>query len=346
MAVKIALCASMLLMVGCELTKPAAIGGDTQIIVFCDSAQWQLSRETLAAIFERTIKTPQPETEFYLQRVDISLFDVYKKYKNLMFIGNLSSDKEVSATVRSMLNTDARQAVQEGHVVFSRNDEWARGQLVLVLVSPDPATMNTRLQNGAEEMFQLVDEHCLASLSQFLYSTSAPLEDKSLPQSLRTKYGWSLRVHPDFELISEVPDSHYVRFHSNSQIQSLQRWISIHWTSLDSTQDPESILTTEWMHRTRSWIGGRFVDPVQTVPMYDRIRPADFAGRNALRYDGVWKTVSIQHAFGGAFRSYGFFDASRRSVFFIDLAVFFPEETNKLKYLRELDAIARTFTTD
>lgn len=338
--------ASLLVSCGGGIYKPAAIGGDDQIIVFSDSANWSQCKESLQIVFERTTITPQPETDFYLQHEPISVFDNYKKYKYIIMIGTLDSKEPVSQTVRSMLKDEAVKAVESGeYFIFTRKDEWSVGQVIMVLTSNTVQDVNRFIQSNSDQLFEIFDIHKTKLMADFLYGTSAPLEDKALQKELYRKYHWSMRIHPDYKPVEEKPDSHYVRFHASSMYTSLQRWLSVYWVPLDSQAIPDSFLTKTWIVRTRNKIGTWFLDPVITTPSFDVFYRTDFGPYPAMVYKGIWKTVNRQDAFGGPFRSYTFYDEQARRIYFIDQAVFFPDEIKKIKFLRELDVISKTFTT-
>ena len=336
-----------ILIVGCgKIRKSASIGGDDQIIVFADSANWSQSKESLQIVFEKTFITPQNETDFYLQHAPIEVFDIYKKYKYIIMIGTLDSKEPVSQTVQSMLSEDAAKSVASGeYFIFTRKDEWSVGQVIIVLTSNTIQDINRFVQANGDQLFEIFDTHKTDLMADFLYGTSAPLEDKSLQSDLYKKYQWSMRIHPDYKIVEEKPDSNYVRFHASSFYKSLQRWLSVYWVPLDAQAVPDSFLTKKWMIETRNKIGSWFVDPVKTSPSFDSFYKTEISGLAALAYTGIWKTTDMKNAFGGPFRSYAFYDSLSRRIYFIDQALFFPEEIKKLKFLRELDVITRTFTT-
>lgn len=334
-----------IVMAGCERRKSSAIGGDDQIIIIADSANWELGKDLLKKVFERTYFTPQPETDFYIQKVPISLFDTYKTYKNVVMIGTLDSDQPVSNAVKAMLSEDAARAVETGqYFVFTRNDEWALNQRLMILTSPSMADLNLALQDNADMVYQVFDQHKNELVYDFIYKTAAPLENKELQNELFKKYGWYMRIHPDFKLIEDKEDSNYVRFHSRSYGKALQRWISLYWVPVNDSLEAAQTLTKSWMISTREKIGLWFFEPVMSDSGYDTVRSTMFNHYNALEYTGIWKTVDIKNAFGGAFKSIGFYDDSAKKIFFIDEAVFFPENNQKLKYMRELDVITHTFS--
>jgi hypothetical protein len=325
----------------CESQKPAAIGGDNEIVVFADSANWSVMEETVRSVFERTFRTPQIESEFHVKRIPLSVFRSYKLHKFILFIGTLEGTDDVSENVRNMLGESAVAAVWAGtHYLFTRDDEWSRGQKLMILTSNDITDLRQKVLTDAEKIFTVADAHKTRLVSEFMYRTAAPIEDKALQNDLFRKYGWFLRIHPDFKLMEQNEDSNYVRFHSLSHHSSLQKWISVNW--MDSASDSQ--LTTEWLKACRVRLGRWFIDPVVPIDDFDRFYVGDVNGRRALVYRGLWKTVSLQNAFGGAFRTYGFYEPEQKRLYVIDQAVFFPEQSNKLVYLREMDVITQTFS--
>ncbi len=332
--------AVLLVGLGCESHKPLAIGGDDEIVVFADSANWSHMEETVKAVFQRTFRTPQIESEFVVKHIPLSVFQTYKLHKFILFIGTLEGTDNVSETVRNMLGQSAASAVWAGeHFLFTRDDEWARGQKLMILVSNDVADLREKTLADAEKLFAIADAHKTQLVSDFMYRTAAPIEDKSLQNNLFQKYGWFIRMHPDFKLMEQNEDSNYVRFHSLSNHSSLQRWISIHWEPCLN----DSTLSTQWLKQQRIRLGRWFVDPVVPVDDFDQFYIGDVNGYRAIVYRGVWKTQSLQNAFGGAFRVYGFYEPQQKRLYAIDQAVFFPEQSSKLLRLREMDVITQTF---
>lgn len=325
----------------CESQKPVAIGADNEIIVFADSAEWIHMEETLRAAFERSFRTPQEEREFTLRRTPLSVLRTYEKHKLLLFLGTLDATGPVSQTVQGMLGESARQAVENGtHFVFTRDDEWARGQLLMILTATDIQDLRQQCIAESERLFLVADEHKTRIVSSFMYRTAAPLEDKMLQNEVFQKYGWFLRIHPDFKLVEQNEDSNYVRFHSHSRYSSLQRWITVHW--IDSPTD--TVLTHSFLKQQRNRMGHWFVDPVRSVDGFDQFYVGSLASYRALIHRGIWRSDAGQNAFGGAFRTYGFYEPTQQRIYLIDQAVFFPEEPNKLTHLRILDVISQTFS--
>ncbi len=339
--------ALLLVALSCERTKRVAIGGDDQVIVFADSLHWPALLFPLQNTFEKEFRVPQPEKEFYIQFVDLSNFDHYRNYKNIVLAGTLSHNGPVSRFIQDILSEDAIKVVRaREHFWFNKSNEWAYGQLLMIFASDSIADLADFIDRNDEEIFREALKHKNELVADFVFSTGKYFEKKNLPGYLMDNYRWTMKVHPDYRLMDEQPARGYVRFHSASMNKSLQRWISVHWMPLPGNVSPDSVITGTWMTETRNKIGSWFVDTVVTVPQYDRFERSAFAGYSAMQYNGVWRTpVSRKLPYGGAFRAFAFSDSVTSRIYFIDLAVFFPEEQKKLKNLRELEVIANTFST-
>lgn len=328
---------------GCESRKAGAIGGNEQIIVFADSSQWYICLPAMLSTFERTFRVPQPEQEFYIQLVPLSVFESYKHYKNIVFLGSLESQEPVALTVQGMLGSDVRPGVESGkYFLFVRDDEWSRGQKIMILTATSPPVLASTIEEHRDELFGIFEDHKTELMRQALFGQDNPLEDKALIVSLYEKYGWTMRLYPDFKLVDESSDGGYVRFHAFSRHSSMQKWISVWWTT---TTQPDTLMPPPVLSRLRNHIGSLFVDPTTTVPAYDHFEGTVFAGYPSTSYRGVWRTTTLDNAFGGAFRAYAFFDSTSHRFFMVDQSVFFPEDKKKLQFLRELDIITHTFTT-
>ncbi len=329
----------------CEKTKRVAIGGDDQIIVMADSLHWPALLFPLQTIFEKEYRVPTPEKEFYIQFVNLVNFDHYRNYKYVILAGTLTHKGPVSRFIGELLSDDAKEVVRsKEHFWFNKTDEWAYGQLMMILTSDSIVDLVDFINRNDDDIYERALEHKNRLVSDFIYTTGKYLEKKGLQKQLFEKYGWTMRIHPDYRLTDEQPEKGYVRFYAPSMNKSLQRWISVHWLPPAKDKSPDSVITEPWMTATRNKLGSWFVDTVVTVPMYDRYGRTEFAGYPALEYNGVWRTPSPVRPFGGAFRSFAFADSVTQRIYFIDLAVFFPEEQKKLKNLREQEIIARTFS--
>lgn len=337
---------TMLLAVSCEKSKRVAIGGDDQIIVMADSIHWPVLLYPLQEVFEREYRVPIPEKEFYLQFVNISNFDHYKNYKYIILAGTFRHQGPVSSFIAGLLSEEARKVIEnKEHFWFNKYDEWAYGQYLMILVSDSIYDLADLINRNSEELYAHAIRHKNKLVSDFIFSTGKYLEKKELPRRLYEQYGWSIRVHPDYRIGEQDSLRQYVRFYAPSMNKSLLRWISVHWMPVNPNKPIDSLITPDWMSETRNKLGRWFVDTTVTVPQYDRFEKTEFAGYSALRYDGVWRTPSPRMPYGGAFRAFAFTDSATQRIYFIDLAVFFPEEPKKIKNLREQEAIARTFST-
>jgi hypothetical protein len=326
--------------VACHHRRSSAIGGDDQIIVFADSSEWRSCGASLRAVLERIIRTPQPETEFYIQHEPMAVFNSYEKYKYIVLLGVLDSKGDVSRTIQGLLAADAEKAVRSGeYFYFIKENEWAEGQTVILLFSKDTSTMNQALYGRGGEIFQIVDTHKTELVSGLLYG-SVP-GNVNFDKEFFQKNGWQMRMLPDYKIVDTRPD--YVRWHTGAA--SSQRWISVYWKPCRSRREADSVITHRWMTDMRSLLGHWFADPEVTDTSFNAFYETCFNDIPVSVYQGLWKTPSLENAFGGPFRAYAFYDALSHRIFFMDTSVFCPEEDKKLKFLRELNVIVNSFTS-
>jgi len=341
---RIAICVLLLIQaVGCQPRKPLAIGGNDQIIVLSDSLEWNLCKDNLHDALERTYFTPQPESEFYLQRVSLSVFPIYEKYKFILMIARLGSDGEVSTMVNRMLTDSAKKGVQNGdYFVFTRRHEWAQDQLIMILVSDQLDRLNRFISDNSENLHEVLYTQQNHLVGSFLYEKEQSTETDSSTARLFEKYGWSMRLPAEYKLVDEKSD--YVRFHSRAFQSVLQQWICVHWLPTKGSETAQTTITQDWMRAQRDTLGAKFFEPVTDDTSYSYFSHTKHSGHSLLTYQGVWKTLDAKNPLGGAFRSYAFFEPTTKRIFFIDLSVFFPGEDKKLRYFSELEAIANTFS--
>ena len=320
---------------GCML-KPEAVGSDHEVVVVVSSRIWDRCEESVRAIFERTVATPQREPVFTLRVVGPEDFDFYRKFRNVLILTPLSGEDETASLVNSLLSGPARAQILSGEAyVFQKKDIWAREQTLTVLTGPDEATLADTLEMKGDEIYEFVaaalDEH----VKTWLYKKG---EQKQLGEKLYRKYGWTIRVPQGYWVDREDPDRHFVFLRKSVP----DRWLFVYWEEAESPD----LLTEEWCLGTRAEIGSTFYGGDAIVGEYTRVERTTFNGREAHRITGLWQndTPEAGYAAGGPFYCYGFHDSHTKRLYLVDGAVFAPG-MNKEPYLRQLDIIAHTFRT-
>lgn len=324
---------------GCEIPKGVAHGDENEIIVIADSTHWVHTQPALSGAFERKIFTPREESVFHLRRIPVEAFHAYRARKNIIMLGTLDSNEPVSQSVQGMLSTEVRAGVERGeYFVFTRENEWALGQTVMILVSTNEYDLAYYVRENRDALFSQFDEASDRHILRYLYDN---FEKTDLSEKLLEKYRWTIRVQQEYTMRVDSAEINYVRFHNPSLHRNVHRWISVRWFDADRAA-ADSLLNEQWVKAQRDTIGTLFADPVKNNPDYDVIQKEKFLNYDAIRYDGVWQTKDS--FFGGPFRSHVFFDEKTQRIYFIDTAVFFPKD-DKEPDLRKMGVIAKTFRT-
>jgi hypothetical protein len=217
---------------------------------------------------------------------------------------------------------------------FPINNEWAKGQLMVVLVAKDIPSLRERLETSGSEIYEVFNIDLNNHLLKAMYQRR---EQKKVAERLMEHYGWSIRVQHDYVIDEDKPEDGFVFFR---RIQP-ERWIFVHW--LEDVQDADNLyMNKKWVIAERNRIGATYYGGDRVDHKYLFSFRSEFLQRPAQITTGIWKNDAKTAA--GPFRNYTFFDPISNRLYMIDIAVFAPGK-EKMPYLRRLDLIARTFHT-
>jgi hypothetical protein len=318
--------------VGCEMGRKS-IGKDNEIVVVADQFIWDYLEIHMEGVFGREIITPQYENIFYLKHYDYEEFLKNDRWQNIIIVGTLNSQDKVSKMVQLMLSEEVKRNVEEGETfVFTKKDQWARNQLVMILVSNTATSLKDKLKENSDELFKIFDTRYT---EKYYTQMFRKLEQKDIEKYLMDKYGWSVRIQHDYRLDKEFPDSIGTGFVWLRRL-SPDRWFFVYWENLADS----SKISPEWLLEKREEIGRIFYEGDVTDTAW--VVQTNFQGRKALRTIGLWK--NLDKKVGGPFRNYCFYDDRTKRIYILDIAVFAAGEA-KEPYLRQLEIIAHTFRT-
>lgn len=306
---------------------------DSHIFVIADSTDWVVLENVLRSTFERTIRTPQLEKTFTLVVKSPDELAQYTLKKNIILISSLESQGKTATMIRDMFtDTEIFGGVQEGkYYVFTKENQWARDQLLMILVSKDLQMLKTKIEVNSDFLYAVFDDHYTSLLKQSMFEK---FERKKTEKELMEKYGWMVRVQHDYFVAFEAPENNFVWLRRRYP----ERWLFVYWVD---TQNP-SFLNREWCLKTRDEIGASFYDNDRVNRDYTYVEEEEFLGRKAFVVRGLWE--NNEKIAGGPYKAYCFYDPDSKRVYMIDLAVFAPGQ-KKMPYLKQLDVIAHTFRT-
>lgn len=323
--------------------KPRGFGESTELFVVADPETWTAVEPGLRAAFERAINTPAPEYVFQIFHVPPGRFNEFATRKNLAIVGILGSEGEISQKVSNMLSSGVREKVEDGSAfVFPKDNPWADEQLLLVLAGASTGELNQKLAENKDYLYGLLEKRLLSATKEEMF---AQLEQKKLEAELLEKYGWTLRIQHDYYVNIERRDANFVMLRRS--LPGRERWIFVHWIE---DADPE-VMDNEWVLGNRDALTSQFYkgaegvgDQIYRDEQYLTFRNVEFAGRNALKLEGLWENIHESSGGGGPFRNYTFYDETTGRIYMIDISVFYPGGP-KEPFLRQLDVMAHSFKT-
>lgn len=316
----------------CEF-QPPANGNYNDIMVIADDDDWNRSADELKMVYEREIKTPQTERLFTVKRPPLEYLDINKKHRNLIIMGTLETGGEVGRLLNNMINEDVRNAILGGEYVYVKKDEFAREQTLIVIIAPDIEKLKTQLLVQEDRLFNIVNNSVNRNLELGMFSRE---EQTDISDKIFEDHGFSMRVQHDYFVARDSKEDKVVWLRRVGP----GRMIFVHW--IDTTG--VGTISEEWVKNKRNELGRKFMDNTKINEPFTKYKKTDFLGYLATEIRGLW--WHEEKFVGGPLINYTFYDDETSRIYMIDLMVQAPEEFNaKEPYIRQLEIIARTFTT-
>ncbi|TKJ38387.1 hypothetical protein CEE37_12770 [candidate division LCP-89 bacterium B3_LCP] len=324
---------TIILLSGCTI-KPEATGQENSLCILIDPELRDSIENTLLQVFCPIIETPQPERRFNPVFAGMDEIANVQTSRNLLIVAVLNQSGPVSQLVFNMLSPEIVQGVSNGeYFVFSKENEWAKDQQMMILVMADPASMISQLQEEGGELFSIFDDVRTQKVKKDLYRRH---EQKKLAADVRERYGFDMRIPHDYYIVREEQDDGWLRLKRGL---APGRWITL-WKSEPLLANP---VDTSWVYQTWSMLAASFADTVQANLDYLHFKEIEVAGLPALEMWGLWETKGPQG--GGPFVCRAFFNPNDKRAYLIEGEVFFPRG-EKEPFLRQVEVILSTFKVD
>ena len=314
--------------IGCDI-KREAIGADDEIMVITDNASKEAITIALSSIFNDTIYTPKPESQYKLKYVDPVGYNGIKEINNVI-IGSIGNNELNPSTklVMTLLGEDRYLKSLQGkdQVVFTF-DQFAKNQVFMILSANSVDDLMSSLNGKREWIKEQFDEKMKQRQRNFLFKSA---RHKKEEKALAEKYPWSIKIPWGWEVIKDSVEAHFVWLGREMPYQ----WITIHGEN--------GIIATDSTEAANYAISfpSKYFEHIQTNPYKFKAELAEFNHWNAWHYTGVWE--SKEDAKGGPFASYLFYDGQTDKSYYISTLLHFPQKRKNL-YMRQLDVIASSF---
>jgi len=301
--------------------KPRALGAPGEVLLVIDSPYWKTQagnvlKELLEADFPAL-----PQIEPLFKRTRITHEQFQKQYK----------------THRNILRVSFNPKERENRVDYERNT-WAHNQRVIDVVAKD--------MNG---FVNIVNGHGLKICDYFYEGDMATLVKaynrsyEALPtKALTDRYPFELKFPKGFRVKKNNAEFSWFSF---ERIDS-HLGVFAHTCSLDSIDGFEARDLIQYRNdvlqlQVPGSAPGSFMTTEERFPV--TVTEKKFGGKTWVELRGLWK---VQGDFmGGPFVSYFHRDDKNNQLIMLEGYVHAPQKPNKANFVREVEAVLRTFKT-
>lgn len=325
---------------------PGATGKPGDMILIMDSIQWkgELGSE-LRKIFKQEVPgLPREEPLFNVIYVyPRKGYTLLTQIRNLVFVFTLDKNTSGSQIMKERFTEETLNKIKNDSTffLFTRKDEYSRGQEVMYLFSDTEDNLIKHLQRDGkriQDYFNTVEKKRLQS------SLAKTTSTKGVTEFLKKENKIELTVPFGFKQADRQENFVWLRLMDNR----VDKNVFISWKNYTSEYQllPDSLVA--WRDAiARNYL---FEDPENpqsylvtetTVPFKPlKATQVNFNGRFAMELRGLWKTNT--HTMGGPFISYGFVDEKQNRIYYIEGFCYSPGKDQR-ETIRELEAILWTF---
>jgi hypothetical protein len=313
----------------CDRPLSLAVGPAGDITVFSSLEAEGPELTALVEGLERDVTfIGKPESAFSVELAGREGFDIRRNWRNLVFVGSLDEGSWVSEKIQDLLREEHLKELRDGtRELFFFKDKWAVGQMIAVLTATQRDGLAAAVRDNLDALYRTMDRAAVDNTRRIMLEKDVQKDNAAY---LLQQFGWQLTLPEGFEGI-EDRENNVALF----RIEEPSRIVLVHWR--DGFKEE---LTQEKCLNLRAEVAWNYYDEDRIDYELTTVTQTTLLGRAAVKLEGIWQNE--KHISGGPFRTFCFMDGGR--LYLIDVVLFAPG-TEKLPYMRELEAIAHTFST-
>jgi hypothetical protein len=319
--------AAALLAAGCGGPVVTAAGESDDLVIVRDDAA-RTAGHALVAVMESPVEWLLGEQAYRVTDIPPDKFKLYANRRHLLLAG-VWGQGGVADLVRRRVRGLDRESPPSLVLV---QDIWAKGQVVGVIMGRDDADLAQYIERAGPEILDRFEGAAVRRAARILRERGA---ETGMKAALEERFGWSLAPPQGYELFATDSEEGFAFLRRTDP----DRTVAVYW------QDGEpDFASAEFAIAKREELGQRYFDGDEIEWQRElAIETVEFAGRPAIRLAGWWANRALVG--GGPFITYCFFEPSQGRLYLVDASLFAPA-MDKVPLMRNLDAIARTFTRD
>ena len=311
--------------------KREALGADNEIRVICSNVDKKVLKKYLSLIFNDTLFTPEAEPYYHLKFSEPDKFNQLKA-QSMVIVGSIKQDDNSGLKLMNQLLPDNQfKSTLQGDPVILGKDVYAKKQLFMIINARSEDHLMSSLEQKRNQFRKHFNDQFIERQGRFLFGDdrNALLED-----SLKSEYGWTLKIPWGWDRIKNLPDSNFVWLGREMPFQ----WIGIGWIE-------GNILSSELSAGDFIWNWPK--DNYKTIQINNykfKLDKTNHGDTFAYRAQGIWETVSLKESKGGPFRSYLFYDSVNDLTYHLNFLIHHPGDDKSI-FMRQMDMIIKTFRT-
>lgn len=338
MMIRRVLIISVLMMIfsSCGKYLPWADGPENEIQIFVSKNDLEEAKELVGEVLSRNSVDVKQEPYYTIRYRDPSQFDELQKRHNIVIFALADGINDNGNRLIKQLISDGKLGTYVGDdQVWVTDDVFALGQVVAIVKGSSLKDLQDNVKLKGNWLFDQFDARYLERIKEHLYEIN---EQTDISADIFNRYDWAVRVPHDFIIIQEDRLANFLQLGRDFP----RRWFAVHWTD-----ESDGIIPHQNSVKSKIInLAKRFFSVYQFVET--DLRPWNFSkikinDRDVWRVEGRWETASESAAGGGPFISYIFYEDATKRLFHLNMLLFNPNG-KKLMFLREMEAMARTFT--
>ena len=311
--------------------KREALGADNEIRVICSNIDKKVLKKYLSLIFNDTLYTPEAEPYYHLKFSEPDKFNQLKA-QSMVIVGSIKQDDNSGLKLMNQLLPDSQfKSTLQGDPVILGKDVYAKKQLFMIVNASSEDHLMSSLEQKRNQFRKHFNDQFIARQGRFLFGDD---RNTLLEDSLKSEYGWTLKIPWGWDRIKNLPDSNFVWLGREMPFQ----WIGIGWIE-------GNILSSELSAGDFIWNWPK--DNYKTIQINNykfKLDKTNHGDTFAYRAQGIWETVSLKESKGGPFRSYLFYDSVNDLTYHLNFLIHHPGDDKSI-FMRQMDMIIKTFRT-
>ena len=181
---------------------------------------------------------------------------------------------------------------------------------------------------------RVAEDFARAAVRRLAKKLKSDGEDAGMTSALEDRFGWAIAPPSGYDFFTTDAEDGFVLFRRTRPDRS----IFVYWEDGTAEAVTEGFALEKRAEQALRYYDGDVIE--ERRPLV--VESADFLGRPAVRVSGWWGNRELVG--GGPFLTYCFHEPEQGRIYMVDTSLFAPG-FDKMSFMRNLDAIAHTFST-